>query len=139
MHLWQPALHLPPLQHLRERHLHLPRQQREGEQMSIYLVWSNEHDAWWRPNRSGYTHDVWQAGRYPEAEAVEICRKAAYGWRGGSPPPEVMAPAPENDQDKFTVDDLRHMPERMAARAAAATKEALAARLASQQSGEATR
>ena len=103
----------------------------------LYLVWSNEHDAWWKPNRRGYTHDVWGAGRYAETEAAEVCRKAAYGWRGGSLPPEVMVPAPENDQDKFTADDLRHMPERMATRAAEATREALAARHASQQSGEA--
>lgn len=88
---------------------------------------------------------MWQAaGRYTEGEAAEVCRKAAYGWRRGSrrgsPPPEVMVPAPENDQDKFSVDDLRHMSERMATRAAEATRQAIAERgLVTHQSGEATR
>ncbi|MEV6035994.1 hypothetical protein AB0L65_32905 [Nonomuraea sp. NPDC052116] len=104
--------------------------------VKVWLVWSNEHGAWWKPNRRGYTGDIWQAGRYTETEAAEICRKAAYGWRGGSPPPEVMVSAPENDQDKFSVDDLRHMPERMAARAQEATKDAIAERRAAEQDRE---
>ncbi|MFD1546956.1 hypothetical protein [Nonomuraea guangzhouensis] len=102
----------------------------------LYLVWSNEHDAWWGPNRRGYTHDVWAAGRYAETEDAEVCRKAAYGWRGGSPPPEVMVAAPENDQERFSVDDLRYMPERMATRAAEATREAIAKRRAAEQDRE---
>ena len=36
-----------------------------------YLIWSWEHDAWWRPARRGYTEDVAEAGRYTEAEAAE--------------------------------------------------------------------
>jgi len=102
----------------------------------LYLVWSNEHDAWWKPNRCGYTHDVWRAGRYDQAAAAEICQRAAHGWRGGSPPPEVMVSAPESDQDKFSPDDLRYMAERMAARAEEATRDAIAERSA-QQTGEA--
>ncbi|MFB4265357.1 hypothetical protein [Nonomuraea sp. GTA35] len=100
--------------------------------VKVWLVWSNEHDAWWKPQRCGYHHDVWQAGRYSETEAAEICRRAAYGWRNGSLPPEVMVSAPENDQDKFSTDDLRYMPERMATRAAEATREAIAKRRAEQ-------
>ncbi|MEO3869379.1 hypothetical protein ABGB18_11155 [Nonomuraea sp. B12E4] len=106
--------------------------------VKVYLVWSNEHGAWWRPNRCGYTGDLWQAGRYTEKEAAEICRKAAHGWREGSLPPEVMVPAMENDQDTFTADDLRHMEERMAARAARATGEAVAKRQAARQAGVAS-
>ncbi|HEY9410982.1 MAG TPA: hypothetical protein VIP77_15495 [Jiangellaceae bacterium] len=105
--------------------------------VKVWLVWSNEHDAWWKPNRCGYHHDVWQAGRYSERDAAGICRSAAHGWRGGSPPPEVMVSAPENDQDTFTADDLRDMPERMATRTAVATREAIAERRAAGITGQA--
>lgn len=64
-----------------------------------WLVWSNEHNAYWRPNKCGYTQDVAQAGRYPVAEADSICQDAEPGRvhlsRDGSIPPEVMVPAPE--------------------------------------------
>lgn len=103
----------------------------------FYLVWSNEHDAWWKPNRRGYTHDVWQAGRYAEKEAAEVCRKAAYGWRGGSPPPEVMVLAPENGRESLTVDELHVVSDVMRVRAEEATAKAIAERKAAQQSGEA--
>lgn len=35
-----------------------------------YLLWSNKHAMWWRPNGWGYTADVDEAGRYSEADAV---------------------------------------------------------------------
>lgn len=38
-----------------------------------WLVWSNEHRAWWRPERCGYTSDVGGAGLYTEEEADECC------------------------------------------------------------------
>lgn len=110
----------------------------EEPPVRVYLVWSNEHDAWWRPNRCGYTGELWDAGRYTESDAAEICRKASYGWRGGSPPPEVMVSAPENDQDKFTVDDLRHLADRMRNRVVTATSHARAARRVAEQGGEVT-
>lgn len=34
-----------------------------------WVVWSNEHMAWWRPNRCGYCADIRGAGIYTEAEA----------------------------------------------------------------------
>ena len=54
-----------------------------------WLVWSNEHQAWWRPNRQGYTVFVEAAGRYSHEEALDICRKARHGWERGVPPSEV--------------------------------------------------
>jgi hypothetical protein len=42
----------------------------------LFLVWSIEHDAWWAPNRIGYTRELHEAGRYPEAEAAEIVTRA---------------------------------------------------------------
>jgi hypothetical protein len=41
-----------------------------------YLVWSNEHEMWWRPGRSGYTGSIDEAGRHARAEADEIVATA---------------------------------------------------------------
>lgn len=49
--------------------------------MAAYLVWSNQHAMWWRPNQSGYTQVIEEAGRYPFAEAKEIVRKATVDGR----------------------------------------------------------
>jgi hypothetical protein len=45
----------------------------------VYLIWSVEHDAWWRPGRQGYTHDIREAGRYTHREAMIICASAIPG------------------------------------------------------------
>jgi hypothetical protein len=39
----------------------------------VWLVWSNEHSAWWRPNAAGYCTNVLDAGRYTLEEAMEHC------------------------------------------------------------------
>lgn len=36
-----------------------------------YLVWSNVHRAWWRPNAAGYTSYIEAAGRYTRDEAIK--------------------------------------------------------------------
>lgn len=46
-----------------------------------YLIWSEEHGAWWNPNRAGYTTSLKRAGRYPKAEAERIARSANGGGR----------------------------------------------------------
>lgn len=46
----------------------------------LYLIWSNEHNAWWRPNSQGYTHQIESAGRYSLQEAVSVSNQANYGW-----------------------------------------------------------
>lgn len=42
----------------------------------MYLIWSEEHGAWWRPagilGSWGYTHFMTEAGRYTKAEADRI-------------------------------------------------------------------
>lgn len=43
---------------------------------SLWLIWSVEHGAWWRANRSGYTCLRSEAGRYKLDEAVDICNGA---------------------------------------------------------------
>lgn len=52
----------------------------EAARLEIYLIWSNEHNAWWRPNRNSYTTDISKAGRYSLEMAIEICNGANYGW-----------------------------------------------------------
>lgn len=37
-----------------------------------WVVWSFEHQGWWGPNHWGYVHDLAQAGRYSELEALRI-------------------------------------------------------------------
>lgn len=44
--------------------------------MILYVIWSREHDAWWRPGRWGYTTNIKEAGHYSLAEAVSITRHA---------------------------------------------------------------
>lgn len=92
----------------------------------VWLVWSNDARAWWGTSGCGYVSDVWQAGRYSEEEARDLCGRRT--WKPGAIPPEVMVAAPESDQDKFTVDELRHLADRMRNRIATATTEARAAR-----------
>ena len=47
--------------------------------MDQYLIWSHEHSAWWGPERCGYTRSIGQAGRYSEADAMDICTNSIPG------------------------------------------------------------
>lgn len=47
------------------------------DQVTKYLIWSNEHAMWWRGNHRGYTQYIEEAGRYGHAEACAIVRKAS--------------------------------------------------------------
>ncbi|WP_436759401.1 hypothetical protein [Streptosporangium sp. V21-05] len=106
-------------------------QEQDGgeRQASTYLVWSNEQRTWRGPNGSGYTGDIWAAGRYDETEAAKACGLRT--WSQGSPPPEVMVLAPEHGRDALTLDDIRAAPDLMRDRIAEATRDAIAAREAS--------
>lgn len=44
-----------------------------------FLIWSEEHGAWWRPNRCGYTTSMKRAGRYDGLSAEDIVRNANGG------------------------------------------------------------
>ena len=55
----------------------------------MFLIWSNEHQAWWRSDSCGYTMDVAQAGRYERDEALSIASGARDGWIEGEAPPEI--------------------------------------------------
>jgi hypothetical protein len=41
-----------------------------------WFIWSEEHNAWWRPNSAGYTGCMAEAGRYTFHEADKIVRNA---------------------------------------------------------------
>lgn len=52
-----------------------------AEQRLRYLVWSNEHQMWWRPAERGYTDSIEEAGRYPYGQAAAIVGKASVDGR----------------------------------------------------------
>ena len=44
-----------------------------------YLVFSVEHQRWWRPGACGYTAKLSEAGRYTRESALRICASAIPG------------------------------------------------------------
>ena len=53
----------------------------------LYLIWSNEHRAWWRPNSAGYTSQFEKAGRYSREDAIRHSR--GRDQEPGQPMPEI--------------------------------------------------
>jgi hypothetical protein len=45
----------------------------------IYLVWSDEHQGWWKAAERGYTPFLAQAGHYSRERAIQICTDALPG------------------------------------------------------------
>lgn len=62
---------------------------------TTYLVWSNEHGAWWRPGGHGYTQQLDDAGRFTPERAAAIVVDAGYHGPGGLAN-EVTVVAPEH-------------------------------------------
>lgn len=46
-----------------------------------YLIWSNQHGAWWAPAERGYTQYIEEAGRYSEQRALAIVADATLDGR----------------------------------------------------------
>lgn len=67
-----------------------------------YVIWSNEHKAWWGPGRAGYVARIADAGLYTRRNALDICFTAMAGRRGKEPLREIPV----------CVDDLFVMLER---------------------------
>jgi hypothetical protein len=59
-----------------------------------YLLWSNKHGQWWKPNALGYTSDEASAGRFSEAEAVRYVTQSAQS--GVLAAVTCMVAAPDN-------------------------------------------
>ncbi|MCR4297541.1 MAG: hypothetical protein NUV75_02125 [Gallionella sp.] len=60
------------------------------ERSAGWLIWSNEHNAWWGPGCCGYPSDIASAGRYTLEQAINICTQRS--WMLGHVPPETMVP-----------------------------------------------
>lgn len=63
----------------------------ETSALGKWLVWSNEHLRWWKPNRLGYCERRADAGLYSFDEACLIVRDANIGLHGE--PHETMVRA----------------------------------------------
>jgi hypothetical protein len=53
-------------------------------QAKDWVIWSEEHAAWWAKGRLGYTKSLAGAGRYSQAEAQAIEQKANAYCQPGS-------------------------------------------------------
>lgn len=60
-----------------------------------WLVWSNEHRAWWAADEKGYSWSVEGAGRYTLEKAIEIAAERRVKRGLGINPPEMIQPSPE--------------------------------------------
>lgn len=67
-----------------------------GDGAQKYLVWSNEHGAWWGPDCRGYTRTIANAGRYDRAKALSIAGTRDGGWHVRKDNPDEIA-IPEQD------------------------------------------
>jgi hypothetical protein len=59
----------------------------------LYVIWSEEHGAWWRPGKTGYTRSLREAGCYSKAEAEAIV-ESANKYVGAGDFHEVALPDP---------------------------------------------
>jgi hypothetical protein len=71
-------------------------QPRGEQQAGRYLVWSNEHQAWWGPDHRGYTRYITRAGRYSRDDALSIAGTRDGGWHVRKGNPDEIA-IPEQD------------------------------------------
>jgi hypothetical protein len=72
------------------------------DKAETYLVWSNEHNAWWNPQSRGYTQSLDRAGRYTREEALQICANARDGWSYRGRPSEI----PVRETDAYACQQL---------------------------------
>jgi len=62
----------------------------------LYLIWSEEHEAWWSQSGCGYTCSIYKAGRYTQKQACDIVKKANQYLDPSCDPPlhEIAIPDP---------------------------------------------
>jgi hypothetical protein len=61
----------------------------------LYIIWSEEHGAWWVAGGWGYTRSMFLAGKWTKAETEEILHKANHYLPEGACLNEIAFPAPE--------------------------------------------
>lgn len=66
-----------------------------------WLIWSNEHKGWWRPNEMGYTGHKELAGRYTFEKALEIVKDCNRHKKWEHTPDEEM---PVPNETMFPAD-----------------------------------
>ena len=76
--------------------------------MSEYWIWSNEHQAWWRPNERGYTGLLHEAGRYHRSRVDQILKQANLVVDEYDFPNEVAIPVTNDYLTKRSLDILAH-------------------------------
>jgi len=54
-----------------------------------WLIWSNEHCAWWKANERGYTYYFDEAGLYSPDDVRRIVTNANIGLKSTDRPNEV--------------------------------------------------
>lgn len=80
-----------------------------------YVVWSNEHSAWWRPDKCGYCTHLSGAGHYTREQALKICIGARGGREFNCNPSEVpilLADAEAFWSEEGLEEQRRHRAER---------------------------
>lgn len=92
----------------------------DQETLAQYLVWSNEHAAWWGKDRCGYTRIIANAGRYSRAEALSIAGTREGGWHVRKGNPDEIA-IPEQDAIDQYADITREQDEARARQPGAAS------------------
>lgn len=62
----------------------------------LFNIWSNQHNAWWKVGKRGYTENIEEAGVYTLEQAIEICTGANWNVnaeaKGVLVPDEAMVP-----------------------------------------------
>lgn len=73
----------------------------------MYLIWSNEHRAWWKANSLGYTTDIREAGVYGEGTADAVCEGATMDWTSSpNEIPVLVESLPKSARD-LIADELK--------------------------------
>lgn len=72
------------------------KEEKRQEKMSApdvkWLIWSNEHNGWWKQHGNGYTKSRAEAGRFTFWDAMQSCEAANANLNPGNAPEETMCP-----------------------------------------------
>ena len=63
-----------------------------------WVIWSEEHGAWWLHGSLGYTNSLRKVGRYTEARA-KLIEDEANRWLPPGPAHEVAMPDPWKERE----------------------------------------